>query len=409
LFAAGSISYLDRAALAVAAPMLTRELHLDPARMGMVFSVFFLGYAPMSFIGGSAADRFGPWKVLLVTMTIWSLACGATATAFSLAALIVIRLIFGMGEGPFNATAVKMISRQFEPRKHAGAIGLAYAGQPLGAALAGPIVGVVALAYGWRTSFVVIAFLGLVWVCLWFRLASEPGSTGKAPRDEHATTTGTVTTKSLLKTLGTPSIIAICVAFFAYAYVLYFFMSWFPSYLVKQQHLTISAMAGVSTIPWVAGSIGLAVGGLVCDSLAALTKDALRAKKMMISLALLLTAACVGLAGAASGVTAAVALMTVGIFASYLTPSLYYAIVLHLVPDEMSGSVSGFINLAANAAGVVAPLTTGFILAWTGSFTAAFGLAAVVCVAGALAVLLFVNEKSRIEGASMVSIPSSAT
>ncbi|MDR5832507.1 MFS transporter [Caballeronia sp. LP006] len=394
LFSGGAISYLDRAALSVAAPLIATALNLEPKQLGIVFSVFFLGYAPMSFIGGSAADRHGPWKVMLVAMTIWSIACGATAAATSLGVLIVIRLIFGMGEGPFCATAVKMVARRFEPDRQASAIGLAYAGQPLGAALAGPVVGLVATAWGWRASFVVIACFGLVWVMFWYAFASErkAGAIDEVPA--HAAVTGVSqkpTAGALFDTLRHRSIVATCIAFFAYAYVLYFFLSWFPSYLVKSYHLSMTEMGFVSTVPWLAGSIGLAMGGLLCDGLSKLIGNAILARKLMIGFCLLATALCVGLAGRATSVAGVMSLMTAGIFALYVTSSLYYALVLRIVPDTLSGAVSGFINLAANLAGVVAPVLTGYVLAWSGSFAGAFALAAAVAVIGGSTMMLLVR------------------
>ena len=81
LFIAGIINYLDRAALSVAAPLITKELGLDPSQLGFVLSSFFFGYALFCFVGGYAADRFGPRLVLIVSMTVWSIFCGLTAAA----------------------------------------------------------------------------------------------------------------------------------------------------------------------------------------------------------------------------------------------------------------------------------------------------------------------------------------
>lgn len=402
LFTGGAISYLDRAALSVAAPLIAKALDLDAAHLGIVFSVFFLGYAPMSFIGGAAADRFGARRVLLVAMTIWSIACGATAIATTLTALIVIRLIFGMGEGPFCATAVKMISRHFAPDRQASAIGLAYAGQPLGAALAGPIVGLVATLYGWRTSFVVIACLGLAWVLLWFLFASE-GKAAPVPVAKQIPTFGESNDRvGLLRTLLHRSIVATCIAFFSYAYVLYFFLSWFPTYLVRNYHLSLQEMGFVSMIPWLAGTIGLAAGGVLCDALSRFIGNDLLARKRLIGFCLFTTAICVGFAGRMTSVVGVMVLMTIGVFALYGTSSLYYALVLKIVPDHVSGSVSGFINLAANLAGVVAPMATGYMLAWSGSFSSAFALAAGVALVGAAAILVLVKSNQRIVSATRI-------
>src|SRR5258708_10422362 len=98
LFVGGAISYLDRAALSITAPLITKELNLEPAQLGIVFSSFFVGYALFCFVGGYPSDRFGPRAVLTVSVLVWSLFCGLTAWTGSLARLLLVPLIFGMVE-----------------------------------------------------------------------------------------------------------------------------------------------------------------------------------------------------------------------------------------------------------------------------------------------------------------------
>jgi len=121
LFIGGAISYLDRAALSIAAPMIAEDMQLDPGRLGIVFSSFFVGYALFCFVGGFAADRIGPKNVFTLAMTVWSVFCGLTAAATGLVSLLVVRVIFGMGEGPFGSAA--NASSRSNPFSSAGAPG----------------------------------------------------------------------------------------------------------------------------------------------------------------------------------------------------------------------------------------------------------------------------------------------
>ena len=118
MFLAGMINYLDRSALGVAAPLIRQDLHLDPAQLGIVFSSFSFGYALFCFVGGYASDRFGPRNVLGVSMVVWSIFCGLTAIAWGVTSLLVLRILFGMGEGRSarhstrpSATGFRMASR----------------------------------------------------------------------------------------------------------------------------------------------------------------------------------------------------------------------------------------------------------------------------------------------------------
>jgi ACS family hexuronate transporter-like MFS transporter len=401
LFAGGLINYLDRAALSVAAPLVTRDLGLDPAALGVVFSSFFFGYALFCFVGGWASDRYGPRLVFITSMAVWSVFCGLTAAATSIGMLLVIRVIFGMGEGPFSSTANKMVGNWFPHRQQATAIGLANAGTPLGGALAGPVVGFVALTYGWRVSFVVIAVIGLVWVVAFALLATDrPDQHPRVTAAERAEIAAgqadlvsgpPVPLRSLLLK---PGVLAVAFAFFGYAYILFFFLSWFPTYLTTAQHLSIKSMSLVSAIPWMFGFVGLAGGGFVADRIYRITGKAVLSRKLLLVVSLLLAAACVALAGTVTSVEAAVALMGVSVFFMYLTGNTYWAIILDTVPQARVGGVGGFVHLIANTAGIVAPSITGFMVQASGSFDGAFALAGGIAVLGALGVAFLVKTES---------------
>jgi len=410
LFLGGAISYLDRAALSVAAPLIARDLSLDPAQLGIVFSSFFLGYAVFCFVGGWASDRIGAKNVFTLSMTVWSVFCGLTAVVFSLTSLLVVRVVFGMGEGPFSSTANKLVSNWFPRREQASAVGLANAGQPLGAALAGPLVGFIAVTFSWRAAFVVVASLGLVWTAAWVYLATdrpeqhpklstaERVEIREAPKEPPP-----LEMRSLGAILRRPAILATAFAFFGYAYILYFFLSWFPSYLTMAQHLSIQRMGIVNVIPWLVGFVGLASGGFVCDYVYRRTGRALFARKLVLVTSLIIAAICVALAGIVTGVTGVVALMAVAVFFMYLTASTYWAIILDTVEARRVGGVSGFVHMIANCAGIVAPAMTGYLVQWSGNFTSAFVLTGAVAVTGALAVAVFVRAPAPLAAGALAS------
>ncbi|KAA1008092.1 MFS transporter [Paraburkholderia panacisoli] len=400
LFLACAISYLDRAALSVAAPLIAKDLQLDAAHLGIVFSAFFVGYSLFCFIGGYAADRFGAKRVLVVAIGLWSIFCGLTATATSLAGLLVIRVVFGAGEGPLATCTNKIVSNWFERKEQTTAVGFANSGLQLGAALAGPIVGLMALHWGWRIPFIVIGVVGLLWVIMWSifstdrpehnRWARGAGSAAMLARAEN-TGSEAKPRMSLGFYLKSPTIWATSLAYFGYAYILYFFLSWFPSYLMMERHLSLSSMSIVNVIPWVLGFAGIALGGLTSDMIFRWTGNALKSRKIVIVGGLLVAAACVACAGTATSVGAAVALMGITVFFMNLTLSVYWAIILDTVEPARMGGVGGFMHLLANTAGILAPILTGFLVQWTHVFTSAFMLSGGVALAGAIAVAVFVN------------------
>ena len=150
LFLAGVINYLDRAALSIAAPLIQKDLNFSHAQMGIVFSSFFIGYALFNFVGGVLSDKVGAKRVFGTAMGVWSVFCGATALASGIGSLIVLRVLFGMGEGPFSSSNSKMVNNWFPRKEVASAIGVISSGTPLGGALAGPVVGFMAVQFGWQ-------------------------------------------------------------------------------------------------------------------------------------------------------------------------------------------------------------------------------------------------------------------
>jgi MFS transporter, ACS family, hexuronate transporter len=400
LFLGGMINYLDRAALSVAAPFLTRELNLSPSQLGVVFSAFFFGYAAFCFVGGYASDRLGARNVFGIASIVWSVFCGLTAAVFSFTSLLVVRVIFGMGEGPYGSAANKLVSNWFPRRQQATAVGWANAGTPLGGALAGPVVGFIALSWGWRVSFVIIAAIGLCWSAVWLLTVTErpeqsqsvsAAEKAEIAADQEGPRTGPPIPLGALLTR--PAVLATAFAFFGYAYILYFFLSWFPTYLTNARHLSLQSMSFVSTIPWLLGFVGLAAGGAVSDAIFRLTGNAVRARKLVLVFGLLVAAVCVALAGSVATVQAAVALMAISAFFMYLTGNTYWAIILDTVEKGRIGGVGGFVHLIANTAGIVAPSVTGFMVEATGgSYAGAFGLAGGVAVLGALSVAVFVRS-----------------
>lgn len=141
LFLVYMINYLDRVALSITVPMIEKDLALNAEQFGIIFGSFFFGYAVFNFIGGLAVDKFGATLVMGLAVGLWSLFCGLTAVATGFYSMLVLRVLFGMAEGPICASANKMINGWFPKKQAATAVGFLSAGSPLGGAVAGPIVG----------------------------------------------------------------------------------------------------------------------------------------------------------------------------------------------------------------------------------------------------------------------------
>jgi MFS family permease len=405
LFFAGMLNYLDRAALSVVAPIIKADLHINDAQMGLLFSSFFIGYCVFCFVGGWAADKFGPRKVFMLAAGFWSVFCGATAFAGSFATLIIARVAFGVAEGPMGTTTNKSISNWF-PRREAGrAVGLTNAGQPLGAAIAAPIVGLVALQFSWRISFAVIAVLGFVWMAFWWRcFRDQPAEHPAVSREETEWIVADRHRTSLVNTDGSSSahgvfhylfslpVLGVATAFFAFNYVLYFFLSWLPSYLTDYQHLDIKHMSVVGILPWLGATLGFVVGGIASDGLYRRTGNVLFARKAVIIMGLGVAAICVLLVSRVSSLVPAVTLIAVASLFAFMTPQACWSLLQDIVPRERIGATGGFVHLLANLAGILAPSITGFMIQYGAGYSSAFVVASALAAIGLVVLGLTVRE-----------------
>lgn len=405
LFVAMVINYVDRAALSIAMPFITQEYHLTPSEKGMIFSSFFFGYALFCFVGGYLADRFGPKRVLTWSMGFWSVLCGATALAFNFWSLLIVRALFGVGEGPVSTTANKAINSWFPVKERARAIGFAQAGGPLGGALAGPIVGFLAIWLGWRVAFIVIASFGLIWAVAWWRMAtSTPLEHPKVSPEELTAindereipvqTVGDAPRTPVLKIIGQRAVIVMGLSLFCYNYILYFFMTWFPSYLIDAKGIDLKSMSIVTALPWFVGTLGFIGGGLLIDWVFKRTGRRLFSRKVVLVTCLLVAALCVGFTGQLESVTSAVVVMTLAVGFLMLSAPAYWSMIQDAVPDHQVGTAGGFMHGLANLSGIVAPTATGLIIQSTGTYGSGFALAGGLGVIGALIVALFVTNKA---------------
>jgi ACS family hexuronate transporter-like MFS transporter len=404
LFAAGAINYMDRAALGIVAPIVSKTLELSPSQMGIVFSIFFIGYSIFSFLGGYFSDKWGTMRVFSWAMSIWSLFCGLTAVATGFVSLLIFRVFFGIGEGPMSSNTNRTISNWFPRHETATMIGFTFSGQTLGNAMAGPIVGLIALAFGWRASFVVIAVLGFVWLVCWRIFVTEKpvqnrrvGAEETRLIDESREIAEARNVEDDGTTLGTylrrPSTLALGAGLFAVNYTQYVFISWLPSYLTNVMHLELKQMSIITSIPWICGAIGYFGGGLVGDFIYKRMDDPVKARKIVATLPLALSGVAVLSITSATSLTSAVALIAGALL--FLTASCQsiWAIQHEIVPLRRQGSVGGFIHFLSNLSGIIGPALTGFLIQYFGGYHSAFLFGALIDFAGVLAMVFFIHSR----------------
>ncbi len=177
---AASVGYMCRVDLTVVAPRLMAELNLSQLQMGKVFSAFLLGYTlfqvPSGWLAGRASTRrlFAAlalgWAVVtcahgLVGKTWFGLSIGA------LPLLLGLRFVLGILASPTYPAAGRAISVALPADRHGSANGMVLGSIGIGSAAAPPLLGFVALHWGWRAALQLVALLAALVAVLWWRLA----------------------------------------------------------------------------------------------------------------------------------------------------------------------------------------------------------------------------------------------
>src|SRR6185437_12083460 len=176
VFSATVINYLDRQTLSVAAPVLIEQFHMSNVVYSRIVFAFMLAYTIMNAVSGPLIDRLGTKVGYALCIAWWSASSVLHAFARGAFSLGAYRFLLGMGEAGNWPAGVKVVAEWFPERERALASGLFNTGSAVGAMLAPPIVAAIMLHYGWRTAFVAVGVVGLVWLLFWcpvYRTPSE--------------------------------------------------------------------------------------------------------------------------------------------------------------------------------------------------------------------------------------------
>jgi len=175
----------------------------------------------------------------------------------------------------------------------------------------------------------------------------------------------------------------------------YFFITWFPIYLVKGRGMDILAVGFVATIPAVCGFVGSILGGAISDMALRRGASVTTARKIPFVSGMLLASFLV-LCNFTDSTYVIVALMSLALFGKGLA-QIGFAVVVDTSPPEIVGFAGGLFGVAGNIAGIVTPITIGYILHVTNSFTGAMYFVAAHALIAALSYLFIVGKIQRLK------------
>src|SRR5438046_7222334 len=275
LFTASLIHYLDRAAISFALPLISKGFHLTSTTKGLLLSAFFWSYALMQVPIGWCADRLNLRWVYAAAFLLWSVAQGLTGLAGGLSALIVFRIILGIGESVYLPGGSKIVSLLFPIEDRGLPSGFFDFGTRTGLLLEGLLIPSMLMRYGWRKTFMAVGFLALVWLIPWLL------TTPRRFQIERARVPQATPWRELARLLGllrNRDLLGICLGFFCFDYYWYLLVLWLPNYLVTVRHFSILKARVFYALPFLVFGLCQPLGVWLADQLVRLRADESRTR-----------------------------------------------------------------------------------------------------------------------------------
>ncbi|HGO6124301.1 TPA: MFS transporter [Burkholderia cepacia] len=403
-FLANVINFIDRANLAIAAPSIRADLGLDAVGMGLVLSAFFWTYAFLQLPAGWFIDKVGVRVSLALAVGWWSAFTVATGAARGLAQLVGVRLMLGVGEAAAIPSFAKVAFNWF-PRSERGlASSIFDSGSRVGSALSLPLVAWLISIVGWRGSFVITGGIGIVWALAWWFVYRDP---------ERYRAIAPDAVDALLAQRGAPAVAAatdgpkvswldlfryrtvwgMMIGLFCLNFAIYFFITWFPSYLLQSRGFSLASLGTWGMLPALLAIPGGWLGGYVSDSLFRRGWSATAARKTCLVLGMLLSSS-IALSAFVENVWACLALFALAYASLSFAGANVWTLVGEVAPTPAHvASLGGIQNFAGNLAGIFITTFTGVMLSITkGSFVVPLAVAGALCVVGALSYLFIVGK-----------------
>ncbi len=386
------VNYFDRINLSIAGPELQKTFGLTPTELGWLFSAFFWSYALLQVPTGLVLDRFGVTPIGRIGAGLWSAATALTALAGGFGGVLVARVLLGVAEAPAFPGNAKATGYWFPRSERALATAIFDAAAKFSNVVGAPLMALSVIYFGWRGAFWATAVLSFAYFLAFWLFYRDPSADKHLTKTERAyirsggaTPEGAASTKAgemLGYLLSNRKVWGLTIGFAAYGYSFYLFLTWLPGYLVREMHMSLISSASYTTIPWaVATATDLMIGGWLIDHLIKRGHDETRVRKTVLVIGMLF-----GLAvfGAAFTTQPNLAILWISIALGGLAAAapVGWSIPSLISPKGGTGTVSGIMNFANNLMGVVAPVTTGYVVGLTNSFSSAFLIAGVVLLIG---------------------------
>jgi MFS transporter, ACS family, glucarate transporter len=419
LFFITIINYADRATISIAGPAIAKELKMNAVSMGYIFSAFGWAYVAGQLPGGWLLDRFGSKKVYAFSIFFWSLftlmqgAVGFFAGATAIIVLFGLRFLVGAAEAPSFPANSRIVAAWFPAAERGTASAIFNSAQYAATVIFAPLMGWLVHSFGWHYVFTVMGVLGMLFVFVWLKFIHDPkehpyintaeleyiekggalvnmdqgkkdGGKQEGPNLHYI--------KQLLKNR---MMVGIYIAQYCINALTYFFITWFPIYLVQARGMTILKAGFVASVPALAGFTGGVLGGIISDFLLKKGYSLSVARKVPIVLGMLLSMSMI-ICNYVDTQWIVVAIMAAAFFGKGIG-ALGWAVNSDTAPKQIAGLSGGLLNTCGNISSITTPIAIGYIVHGTGSFNGALVYVGIHAFLAMASYLFIVGEIKRVE------------
>lgn len=421
LFIITSINYGDRATISMVGASMSKELGLGPVGLGYVFSAFSWAYVIAQIPGGWLLDRFGSRRVYFWSIFTWSAVTllqgfvGALhGVGMIISVLFMLRFMVGLAESPSFPGNARVVAAWFPANERGTASAIFNSAQYFATVLFAPMMGWLIHAHGWSSVFFAMGAIGIAGSVLWLLVVYDPKSHPRINRAEFdyieqggglvymdarpagaAQAQGPNKWDAVKQLFGSRMMVGVFIAQYCINALTYFFISWFPVYLVQARHMSILKVGFVAAIPAVCGFAGGILGGLISDGLLRMGASLTVSRKVPIVLGMLLSTSLV-IANYVSVEWVVIAVLALAFFGKGIG-ALGWAVMSDIAPKEISGLSGGVFNMIGNMSGIVTPIAIGYIIKDSGSFNGGLVFVAAHAVLAVVSYLVIVGPIKRFE------------
>lgn len=421
IFLVTSLNYGDRATLSMAAAPMSQELGLSSVIMGYIFSAFGWAYVIGQIPGGWLLDKFGARRVYFWSIILWSfftILLGFVDILGSIpliiASLFLLRFLVGLSESPAFPGNSQIVAAWFPTKERGTAAAIFNSAQYFATVIFAPFMGWLVAHIHWQSVFWIMGGLGIVIAFIWLKVIYSPEKhpTINSNEFKYLQAGGAITSmgenqlkvadennkmnfKNIKKLLSSRMLLGIFIAQYCITCLTYFFLTWFPVYLVKERHMSILEAGFAAVLPALCGFIGGVLGGVISDKLIKMNKSLTFSRKFPIIFGMLLSTSIV-VCNYVDSQTAILFFMSLAFFGKGFG-ALGWAVMSDVAPKEMVGLSGGLFNTFGNTAGIVIPIVIGYIINSTGSFNGALFFVGIHAVIAIICYLFMVGKIQRFE------------